>query len=270
MKQTKMTKTKNGFLWQPKGKNLKLPAQRIVSVIPSQTELLADFNLGERVIGITKFCVHPEEWFHEKERVGGPKKLNLDKIKALKPDLIIANKEENLKEEIEDLAESIPVYVSNVATVTDALNMIKDLGYLTGKEQEAETMVVEIRKKFNLLAEKKWPDIKTAYLIWKKPWMSVGNDTFIHKMMARAGFKNIFAAKSRYPEFTLEDLAKKQPEVILLSSEPYPFKQKHLEEFQGYFPNCRIILVDGELFCWYGSRMLQIPDYLNRLREELE
>lgn len=259
---------KNGFILLPAGKTLRQWSQRIISLVPSQTELLADLGLDHEVVGITRFCIHPDSWFRNKQRVGGTKNVDVKKIDALQPDLIIANREENLKAQIEELAKHYPVYVSDIQSMPDALNMIEDIGFLTGTLTAARRIGDDIRKSFLELEKQNWLPQKSAYLIWKTPWMTVGRDTFIHEMMSLAGFENVFGNQSRYPEFSLEELAEKQPELILLSSEPYPFKAKHQKELEKLFPDARIMLVDGEMFSWYGSRLRQTADYLKQLRED--
>lgn len=241
--------------------------QRIVSLVPSQTELLYDLGLDQEVIGITKFCVHPETWYKIKTRVGGTKQLNLETIHTLKPDLIIANKEENVREQVEELANNYPVWVSDVNDLATALGMITQVGLLTGTGEKAVEITNCIKKKFSQLST---PEsvLRTIYLIWQKPYMTVGGDTFIHSMLEIAGFKNIFADKTRYPELTIAELQNRNPEIIFLSSEPYPFKQKHVDELQPFFPNAKIVLVDGEMFSWYGSRLLCAPEYFDKLRTE--
>jgi ABC-type Fe3+-hydroxamate transport system substrate-binding protein len=228
--------------------------QRIISIVPSQTELLADLGLGDRVVGITKFCVHPTEWFREKTRVGGTKTVNIAKALALHPDLIIANKEENDREQVEALSKYCPVYTSDVKTLEDALEMIGQVGKLTGTEEKAADLSQRIQAHFFL------PDIslkRAAYLIWRKPYMVAGGDTFIHDMLPYAGFSNVFGDKKRYPECNALELAEANPEYILLSSEPFPFKEKHVAELAEICPNAVIQMVDGEMYSWYGSRLLQ-------------
>ncbi len=244
------------------------PPKRIVSLVPSQTELLHYFGLSDEVIGITKFCVHPTEWFQKKERIGGTKNLNIKKIVGLKPNLIIANKEENTKEQIEELATFFPVWISDVNTLSEAYKMIVDIGSLTGKEGAAQQLVSNIKLLFSqyraqVPIEKK----KAAYLIWKDPYMTVGGDTFIHTMMHEAPFENVFAHQNRYPQVTVDDLKASNCEFVLLSSEPYPFAQKHADELSLQLPGVKILLVDGELFSWYGSRLLQAPLYFEMLQQ---
>lgn len=235
--------------------------KRIVSLVPSQTELLFYFGLEEEVAGITKFCIHPESWFRSKTRVGGTKKLSIDVIHGLRPELIIANKEENVKEQVEELAKDYPVWVSDVNNLEDALSMIRSLGEITGKSEIADSVVDEIRRRFNELIPS--TPLRTAYLIWRDPYMSVGGDTFIHDMLMRGGFNNIFGHNKRYPEVSVDEL--KHAELLLLSSEPFPFTQKHIDELQPQLPGVKIVLADGEMFSWYGSRLLEAPAYIKNL-----
>jgi ABC-type Fe3+-hydroxamate transport system substrate-binding protein len=248
---------------------LKRIPKRIVSLVPSQTELLFDLGLNEEVVGITKFCVHPEHWFRTKTRIGGTKQLHLDKIKELQPDLIIANKEENVREQIEELAKDFPVWVSDVEDLDDALKMIVDVGALVDRKDKSIEMATSIAKSFGQLHNNLNKNFRTLYLIWKDPYMTVGRDTFIHEIMSRSGFDNVFNDWTRYPEITEEQLKKIDCELILLSSEPYPFKQKHIDELQPLLPNTKIVLVDGEMFSWYGSRLLKAPAYFQQLQNQV-
>lgn len=243
------------------------PPKRIVSVVPSQTELLYDLRLEDAVVGITKFCVHPETWFRNKTRIGGTKQLHIDKIRELQPDLIIANKEENNKEQIDALAGEFPVWISDIQNIPQALQMIQVVGQLTGKEVQAGNIVEEVVAGFNNLAKANTPK-RIAYFIWYKPWMSVGSDTFINNMIQTIGWKNVLADKTRYPEISLEELAAYNPELVLLSSEPYPFKEKHIAEIKDVLPYAEVQLVDGEMFSWYGSRMVKAVEYLKELIKE--
>ena len=238
--------------------------RRIISLVPSQTELLADLGLIDEVAGITKFCVHPAEWFRTKTRVGGTKDIKKDIIDQLQPDLIIANKEENEKIQIEELEKEFSVWISDVKDLNDAVQMILKIGEITGKTISAKELALRIQDNFNQLQT---PNLKprTCYLIWRDPYISVGADTFIHDMLDRCGFENIFQNKTRYPETTVEEIKNAGCELLLLSSEPYPFKQKHIDELKKHLPGCKIILVDGEMFSWYGSRLLKAPMYFNEL-----
>ena len=265
------------------------PPKRIISLVPSQTELLYDLGLRDEVIGITKFCIHPTEWFRNKTRVGGTKKIDFEKIKQLQPDLIIGNKEENQKEQIEQLMKDYNVWMSDIYTLNDALNMITQVGTLVGKQKESTILKLQIESRFNQFSTKinahlerrfisnlksnisyltsHISHLKTAYFIWQKPYMAAGGNTFINDMLTRCGFNNVFASTefSRYPELSASQIVAAKPELILLSSEPYPFKEKHVQEFQNSCPDAKILIVDGELFSWYGSRLLQSPAYFEKI-----
>ncbi len=244
--------------------DLKIAPRRIISLVPSQTELLAFLGLQNETVGITKFCVHPFEWQMQKEKIGGTKNLNISKIKSLQPDFIIANKEENVKEQVEELAGEFPVWVTDVNDFAGALQMINDIGEFTKRQDKVEELIVEITNGFSKIQKQKKP-LQTAYLIWKDPWMVAGGDTFIHDMLRCCGLQNIFSHTNRYFQITINDLQTLKCEVLFLSSEPYPFKQVHLDELQVHLPNTKIILVDGEMFSWYGSRLLLAPAYFNQL-----
>jgi ABC-type Fe3+-hydroxamate transport system substrate-binding protein len=250
------------------GRTVDIPGSpsRIVSLVPSQTELLFSLGLDKQVVGITKFCVHPNNWYRTKTRVGGTKTVNQNAIHALQPDLIVANKEENVKEQVDALTEKYPVWVSDVHNLASALAMMEQFGSMTGTAAKAAAIINDINKGFSTLPPPK-NKIPTAYLIWRNPYMSAGGDTFIHDMLDRCGLNNIFGHLNRYPSITIEQL--KDCRLLLLSSEPYPFKQQHIDELQGQLPNTKILLVDGELFSWYGSRLLHAPAYFSALLRQV-
>lgn len=235
--------------------------KRIISLVPSQTELLFELELDDRVVGITKFCVHPECWFRNKTRVGGTKKLNFEAISQLQPDLIIANKEENNQEDIERLDKTFPVWVSDVDDLDSAFEMISLVGKIS--QSDPTKLLTEIRTQFSNL-KPIHPTKKTLYLIWKSPYMATGSDTFIHNMLKRCGLRNVISEK-RYPTLTEDQIIQFQPELILLSSEPFPFKDNHVQELKSLVPNAEIKLVDGEMFSWYGSRLKLTPKYFQEL-----
>jgi len=324
------------------------PPKRIISLVPSQTELLYHLGLDEEVVGITKFCIHPNQWFRNKQRVGGTKNVSIDIVRSLQPDLVIANKEENVKDQVEAISQFAPVWVSDVNNLADALNMIKIIGLLVGRQAKAIDLTKEIFKAFEILQcfresfRHEMPDvpdqlycgqfpainlvetvkltplnhhksltdtakngrnnggsnqplttkqkssfnqpsinklkllsgqlpisnqqlIRTVYLIWRDPYMTVGGDTFISDMMQRAGFINVFQHQSRYPSVTINQLANNGCQLLLLSTEPYPFQQKHINELQQLLPNTIILLADGEMFSWYGSRLLLSAKYFEGL-----
>jgi len=243
---------------------LPFPPRRIVSLVPSQTELLVDLGLGERVFGVTKFCVHPLEIRRTAVVVGGTKQVDFAKIAALKPDLIIGNKEESDQATIERLATLYPVWLSDISNLPQALDMIRAVGLLTDTALAATTLAQQIAASFAKSNTPPTPE-SVAYLIWRKPYMTVASGTFIDDMLTRAGFRNAFSHLSRYPQLTPAQLAAAAPQQILLSSEPYPFAEKHFAEFRQLCPNARIQVVDGELFSWYGSRLRHTAAYLSTL-----
>ncbi|MFZ2907392.1 MAG: helical backbone metal receptor [Cyclobacteriaceae bacterium] len=242
---------------------ISFPPQRIISLVPSQTELLADLGLENSVVGITKFCIHPVSWLKTKTLVGGTKNLWLDVIESLQPDLIIGNKEENSQEDILKLQAKYPVWMSDIYTLQDALTMIHQLGKVTGTVEKSVYIQSEIRDAFSSIS--KLPPLRTLYLIWQKPWMGAATDTFIHELMTIAGLKNCLSEQKRYPELSEQDMAGLNPELILLSSEPYPFQEKHAMKLRQAFPTAIVLLVDGEMFSWYGSRVSRFPGYVKLL-----
>lgn len=236
---------------------------RIISLVPSQTELLHYLGLGDRVVGITRFCIHPPEWFRSKPRVGGTKQVDADRIHSLQPDLILANQEENTREEILSLAAHYPVWVSDVRTWDDCLAMIQQVGALTATEEKADDLVAALTA-----SHKRWvklPPRRVLYLIWRRPWMGVGSETFIHAIMQESGVVNVLAADKRYPELSEEAIKALKPDEVWLSSEPFPFRDQHVAELRTMLPAATIRLVDGGLFSWYGPRMLQLQSYLPTL-----
>lgn len=247
------------------GQHIELANQpkRIISLVPSQTELLWDLGIRDELIGITKFCIHPNEMFKLKDRVGGTKTLDIHKIRSLKPDLIIGNKEENEYAQIKELQNEFPVWMSDIYNLKDAYKMISDIGELVNKKNEAKVMVSNIQKSFSLIKKHH----KTVlYLIWKNPYMAAGKSTFIGDILNEMGLMNVLETNDlRYPEVSLENIKKLNPEFIFLSSEPFPFNVIHINELQKLVPNATIKLIDGELFSWYGSRLLKTVTYLNQL-----
>jgi ABC-type Fe3+-hydroxamate transport system substrate-binding protein len=270
----------NSFIDQLNRK-IELPflPKRIISLVPSQTELLHDLGLNNEVVGITNYCIHPNKWLTTKTRVGGTKNVQFEKIKNLRPDLIIGNKEENDQKQIEELMKLYPVWMSDINTLKDALDMITKIGALIGKQTEAALLNLKIESGFGRLSKgfvennsfTETLSIKIAYFIWRKPFMVVGNNTFINDMLIRCGFNNIFGTSDlmRYPEINLAQLVEANPEIIFLSSEPYPFKEKHIKEFQLICPNSKIIIVDGEMFSWYGSHLIKAPIYFEKVKTQL-
>jgi ABC-type Fe3+-hydroxamate transport system substrate-binding protein len=243
--------------------SLVMVPKRIVSVVPSQTELLFYLGLNEEVVGITKFCTYPINKFKTTTKIGGTKQLDIAHIKALKPDLIIANKEENEKNQIEELMKFCPVWVSDINDLPGAIDMIEKVGLLVNKQSEAIALSSLIKHQFDKLTRMQSP-LRVAYFIWRKPYMVAGRDTFIDSMLQNCGFSNVFE-QGRYPEVNPAMIADARPDVVFLSSEPYPFIEKHIAEFKTMLPSAVIKVVDGEMFSWYGSRLLQAPAYFEGL-----
>ncbi|MCC7301367.1 MAG: ABC transporter substrate-binding protein [Bacteroidia bacterium] len=245
---------------------------RIVSLVPSLSELLFSFGLDREVVGITKFCVHPPEWFRTKVRVGGTKDLHLPLIHSLTPDLIIANKEENTKEQIEELQEEYRVLVTDIDTAQHALQMISEVGAATGRAEKAAALIRNIRKEMQLtdsLLKKDTPRT-CLYMIWNDPLMAAGEHTFIGNQLLHAGMQNVITGHHRrYPVITEEEIRALSPEFIFLSSEPFPYTEKHRHEYQKKFPLSKIVCTNGEMFSWYGYRMLPAEKYFRELVSNL-
>ena len=246
--------------------------QRIVSLVPSQTELLYDLNLEDSIVGITKFCVHPIHFKSTKKIIGGTKKVKIDKIKELQPDIIIANKEENTKEMVEELSQICPVWVTNIITIEDNLQMIADFGQLFNKRTEANKWFDKLNFAYldfqNFIKDQ--PIKKVAYFIWANPYMVAGKDTFINELLKLNHFQNIYVEKGRYPEIELKKIRMEgDPDLVFLSSEPYPFKDEHAFEIGRFTHHAKTIFVDGEYFSWYGSRLLKAFDYFKKLQQKL-
>lgn len=247
------------------------PPKRIISLVPSQTELLFDLGLDIEIVGVTKFCIHPKEKVNAKTKIGGTKKLDLDKIRSLKPDLIIGNKEENEKSDIETLQQEFPVWMSDIINLEDAKEMIHRIGELTDRSPEAAYLIHLIHAGFQdlqKLALEKRISQKVLYMIWKKPFMAAGRNTFIDDVLRRVGLQNVLG-ESRYPMLDAVDISVLKPDLVFLSSEPYPFKEKNVEEFRSLLPESSVLIVDGEMFSWYGSRLVKAIGYLFDLQKQL-
>lgn len=233
------------------------PPKRIVSLVPSISEFIVDIGLGDQLVGITKFCVHPKDVVGHKTKVGGTKNLNLALIRSLKPDLIIGNKEENVREQIEQLTNECPVWMSDCNSFEEGIDMMCTLGKITYRESEVERLIFEIESSFSNLNVVRGKSF--LYFIWNNPMYLAGRGTFIHSMLEKIGFKNA-CIEERYPVWKGQ-----LPDVVFLSSEPYPFKESHIEYYSRLFPTAQIKLVDGEMCSWYGSRMKLAASYFNDL-----
>ncbi len=254
---------------------LKDAPKRIISLVPSQSELLWDLGLQEELVGITRFCVHPQAMFRSKTRVGGTKKINFEKIAALQPDLIIGNKEENEQSQVEELMKHYKVWMSDIYNLEDALQMIEQMGAVTAKQKKAEELIAVIRANFTqFIAQVKTNRdvLSVAYFIWRKPYMVAGHSTYINEILKLFGLKNVFEEgfSSRYPEVLTDEIIKAKPDLVFLSSEPFPFKEKHVAELKQLLPGSKILIVDGEMFSWYGSRLLKAPAYFEDILKGLK
>jgi len=245
------------------------PPRRIVSLVPSQTELLAHLDLANEVVGITRFCERPEHWRSEKTIVGGTKEVDINTVRDLAPDLILANHEENTAEDVAALDDIAPVFVTEVKTVEEALQMIRTVGTLTDTSDQTSTLAGKIISRFDALPD--FAPLRAVYLIWREPYMTVGADTFIHDVMDWGGFENVYGDQTRYPEVSIDELATQDVDVVLCSSEPFPFhqKDKFTADLEEALPDTPVEVVDGQPFSWYGSRLLDTPSYLSDLRERL-
>ena len=239
---------------------------RIISLVPSQTELLFDLGLDAWIVGVTRYCIYPHDKTDKRVKIGGTKKFQFEVIDKLQPDLIIGNKEENYPEGILKLQEKYPVWMSDIATLEDALLMIWSIGELVNKAENARQIISEIR--INIDNLNNYPLLKVVYFIWKDPYMVAGGNTFITNMLHKCGLINIFNKAVSYPKINLDQIA--DAELILLSSEPYPFNQNDLEFFRRKFPDLPCLLVDGTMFSWYGSRLKYVADYYRNLRKEIK
>jgi len=238
----------------------------IVSLVPSITELLFDLGLKNQIVAITSYCIHPKKEILYKPTIGGPKNIDTHKILSLNPDLIIASKEENDKQQVEFLMNHCNVYVSDVKNLDDALAMIFDIGIITRKKKNADQLIEKIKNNFNHLEIPASERKRAVYLIWKNPYMTINKDTFIHQILLSGGFNNVFADKKmRYPEISLQEISDQNPAYIFLSSEPFSFTDVHVHEFKKAFPNATIKRVDGKIFSWYGSHLIKVPDYFKHL-----
>ena len=245
---------------------------RIISLVPSQTELLVDLGLEDNIVGITKFCIHPIHLRKTKTIVGGTKNIKIDKIKELQPDIILCNKEENTKEIVEDCEKIAPTHVSDIYTIDDAKELISLYGIMFSRRTEATNIIQKLDFKLNNFKHfiKNTEEKKVAYFIWRKPWMVAANNTFINYLLELNKFNNIYNNKERYPEVEIKKIRLEgDPDFIFLSSEPYPFKDEHAFELGRFTHHAKTVFVDGEMFSWYGSRLLKAFDYFKQLHKRI-
>ncbi len=247
-------------------------SKRIISLVPSQTELLFDLGLENNIVGLTKFCVHPRHLKQTKTVVGGTKNIKIDKIRELQPDIILCNKEENTKEIVEACEAIAPVHVSNIFTLDGAKELISEYGQMFSCETEASKINMQIDFELNdfLSFMQNKETKKVAYFIWRAPWMVAGKNTFINYLLQLNKFENIYANKERYPEIELKNIRLEgDPDLVLLSSEPFPFKEEHAFEIGRFTYHAKTVFVDGEMFSWYGSRLTKAFDYFKKLHQRI-
>ena len=254
--------------------DLARPPRRIVSLVPSITETLCALGLADALVGITVYCVEPHAIVSGKTRIGGEKNPDLEKIRRLEPDLVIANIEENLRDHVETLRSwSIPVWVTYPRTVAEGIQLIADLGAVTSTEARAAEILGQIEPLYDRVvsAAARRPPVAVFYPIWRGPYMTINRDTYIHDMLRVCGARNVFAERpERYPTVTLDEMAARRPAVILLPDEPFRFRRAHLADFAGYVDvpavrGGRIHLVDGKPFSWHGPRIAEALRTLPRL-----
>ena len=242
------------------------PPLRIVSLIPSTTETLCALGLADVLVGVTAYCREPAAITRTKTRVGGEKDPDLDRIRALAPDLVVANIEENVAAHVETLRGwGIPVWVTYPRTVAGALTMIRELGEVTGARAAATAMLAELEPLVERVraATGARPPVPVFYAIWRDPYMTVGPDTYVHDVLAVCGAANVFGnASERYPAVTLDAVAARRPAVILLPDEPFRFRAVHVRDFDAYpdvpaVRDGRVLLVDGKPFTWHGPRLAE-------------
>lgn len=240
---------------------------RIVSLCPSLTELVFDLGLGDDLVGITEYCVHPAEGVARVESVGGTKTPDVERIVELRPDIVLFNEEENRREDEEALsAAGLSCLTTFPRNSLETADMVRTIGKALQREDAAEAIALDIEERTSrVLADAAGhAPVRWTYLIWRKPWMTVNADTFASAMLDQAGGENVFAEHDvRYPEITIDELRAARPELVLLCTEPFPFADKHVDELVQAtgFERERFVLADGEYLSWHGSRTPAGVDY---------
>jgi ABC-type Fe3+-hydroxamate transport system substrate-binding protein len=246
---------------------------RIVSLCPSLTELVFDLGRGEELVGVTQFCVHPADGVARIEKVGGTKTPDVARIVALEPDVVLLNAEENRREDGDALvAAGVDCHVSMPRDTLETAAMVRSIGARLDRDDAAERIARDIEERTESVraGARGRESVPFAYLVWRKPWMSVNADTFASALLTQAGGRNVFAEKAeRYPEITLDELRAAGPRVVFLCTEPFPFQPKHVDELArgtglaaGQF-----VVADGEYLSWHGSRTPDGIDYAAHLIE---
>ena len=245
---------------------LAAPARRIVSLIPSVTEILFSLEAGDRVAGVTKFCSEPADGVKTKAKVGGPKNPRRDIILGLATDLVVASVEENHRADVEALrAAGVPVFVTFPRTVREGIQLIRDLGVLAGNPERAEFIATSCEEAVAAVERVNGGQARVRVFcpIWRRPYMTINADTYVDSVLRTCGGENIFRDRpERYPTVSLTEVAALRPDIVLLPDEPFPFGRNHLEDFRG-LPDVPAIctghlrFVDGKILSWYGPRIAQ-------------
>ena len=265
-----------GGVFQARSTQLNLPVGmlkgtvRIVSLVPSVTETLIDFGLADQIVGITRFCIHPADVVAGLPKVGGTKDPKLDRIRAAAPDVVFVNEEENRREDYEALSSDLRVETSFLRRVDEVPDDLRRIGRVCGVKDRAEARAVALEEGLADLDDvrRRTRPFSFAYLIWRDPWMTLNDDTYVSDLLKRAGGRNVFAdAAARYPTLTLHELARSQPDVILLPDEPFPFKAKHAAEIRAAVSGPDVELISGDDACWHGVRSLRGVALARRLAE---
>lgn len=238
---------------------------RIVCLVPSITELVCELGLADELVGRTGFCIHPWETVRTVPKVGGTKDIKLERIRELAPTHVIVNVDENRREDADALAEFVPhVVVTHPLGPLDNLDLYRLLGATFGREAQAERLCEDFERALDEVRARTWAPQDVLYLIWRDPWMAVAPDTYIAQMLALVGWRSHpLHSEDRYPTVDLEECAGRVDRV-LLSSEPYHFKDRHVPEVAALAPEAQVSLIDGEMTSWYGSRAIQGLRYLER------
>lgn len=238
--------------------------ESLVSLVPSLTELLFFFKMDEKIKGVTDFCVHPVDKVALKTKVGGPLNFDIDKIESLRPDIVFASKGENSKGLVNKLMEKVPVFICDINSLEDAFKAIEKIGFICNQTDLAQNLTQNLSISFDKLKEP--TGISVIYLVWEKPFIVAGNNTIVHDILTKTGIKNAFGGIKGYQKITNKQLTEAQADIVLLPSEPFQFGQHHIEQYKQLLPHCKVLLVDGQYFCWYGNRLLLAVNYLKNLK----
>jgi ABC-type Fe3+-hydroxamate transport system substrate-binding protein len=249
-------------------------APRIVSLVPSLTELLFALDLGPQVVGRTGFCVHPRDAVRAVPKVGGTKTVDVERILALRPTHLVVNVDENEKPTVERLAEHVPnVIVTHPVRAADTLDLFDQFGRAFDRMPQAARLNTAWRAAHDEARARQWRALRVVYLIWKEPWMTVSRDTYIADMLAQVGLDVIVPTSARrYPEIDWGECPPSEADLVLFSSEPFRFRERDAHAFADAhgLDRRRCLTIDGEMTSWYGPRAIEGLRYLTRLRDAIE